>query len=331
MFFTLILFVYSNHKTSGIIKAQANIFVGDKLKARYRILLIILGAVISIEFVLLLKNLLAGKTVAVLSPAGSIASQQKDIMVFTVLVCSVVLIAVYTLTLFITWRYRDGNTKAKYRPNWSENKVLETIWWGIPIIIIIILGTLAWKSSHALDPYKPIESSNQPIRVQVIALNWKWLFLYPDQGIATVNYLQVPEKTPINFEITSDGPMNSFWIPQLGGQVYAMAGMETKLHLIADRQGSFSGLSANISGKGFSGMKFNTIATSHDDFNKWVADTKSNHQVLSEANFNQLVKPSENNPPFAYSAYDQTIYDNLIGKYMKHPSNDNSGAGHVPR
>lgn len=288
------------------------------MKTRYRLLLTVLGLIIAVEFVFLLAKLMAGRTVAVLSPAGSIAGQQKDIIIFTVVVCLVVLIPVYLLTFFISWRFRDGNTKAKYRPNWGDSKLLETIWWGIPIIIIIILGTLAFKTSHSLDPYKPISSDKTPIKVQVIALNWKWLFLYPDQGIASVNYLQVPENTPIEFYITSDGPMNSFWIPQLGGQVYAMAGMETKLHLIADRQGTYSGLSANISGKGFSGMKFNTVATSENDFNKWVADNKSSHDVLSAEDFAKLEKPSENNPPHVYSSYDKEIYANLIDKYMKH-------------
>ena len=165
--------------------------------------------------------------------------------------------------------------KAKHAPDWEHNYIAEYCWWGVPIVIIVILAVTTWKSSHDLNPFKPIESEKKPLAIQVVALHWKWLFIYPEQGIATVNFVQFPEKTPINFEITSDAPMNSFWIPQLGGQIYAMPAMRSKLHLIANEIGSFRGVSANISGKGFAGMTFTAKSSSEEDFDAWVQSGKT--------------------------------------------------------
>ena len=181
-------------------------------------------------------------------------------MIFAALLSLVVVIPVFAMTIYIVWRYRESNQKAKYSPDWDHNSKVETIWWLIPTLLIVVLSVVTWNSSHSLDPFKPIKSSVKPLRVQVIALQWKWLFIYPEQGVASTNILELPVDRPINFEVTADAPMNSFWIPQLGGQIYAMAGMSTQLHLMASEAGTYAGASANLSGKGFAKMKFDTKA-----------------------------------------------------------------------
>ena len=175
---------------------------------------------------------------------------------------------------------------------------------------------ITWDSSHALDPYRPLSSNVKPLTIQVVALDWKWLFIYPKQDIATVNYVQFPANTPITFDVTSDAPMNSFWIPQLGGQIYAMPGMATELHLEASQNGSFDGSSANISGKGFSGMTFTAKATSSADFNAWVKTVQQAPQNLDAAAYVALAKPSENVPRAYYANADLTLYNQIIMQYM---------------
>ena len=281
----------------------------------YRVVLTILGLGIVIELALLFRVLMTGKTISLLQPAGHIAEQQRDLIVFAAGLSLLVILPVFGLLFFILWRYRDGNVRAKYSPNWDSNRTLETIWWGIPMAIILVLAIVTWNTSHSLDPYRPI-SDKRPLTVQVIALQWKWLFIYPEQNIATVNYLQVPEDTPIEFRITSDAPMNSFWIPQLGGQVYAMPGMETKLHLMADGPGVYDGLSSNISGEGFSGMKFTVHSVSNQEFNSWVQTVWKSPDSLSQDTYNELVKPSKNDPVTLFASRDQTLYGTVLGKYM---------------
>lgn len=178
------------------------------------------------------------------------------------------------------------------------------------------MGILVWKSSHELDPFKPLESNRKPVRVQVVALQWKWLFIYPEQNIATVNFLQFPEQTPINFEITADAPMNSFWIPELGGQIYAMPGMKTKLHLIANEEGNFRGSSANLSGRGFAGMTFIAKASSQLEFEDWVESIRESSNFLNLREYNRLAEPSENNPVASYVLQKKDLYDWIVKKYM---------------
>lgn len=299
------------------------------MKARYRLLLIGLGAVIIAEFVFLMKNLMAGHTISILSPAGTVAAQQRSLIAFAAMLGLLVIIPVFILLFFILWRFRDGNVKAKYRPNWDGDRRLETIWWGIPCAIILVLAVVTWRSSHSLDPSRPLVSDRKPMTIQVVALNWKWLFIYPEQNIATVNYVQFPEDTPINFEITSDGPMNSFWIPQLGGQIYAMAGMQTKLQLMADNPGRYAGSSANISGTGFAGMKFTAVSSTNADFSKWVESVWDSPNNLTMDEFNKLSQPSQNNPVALYGARDPNVYDTVINKYMGHSSGSTKEVTHV--
>lgn len=256
-----------------------------------------------------------GHTIAVLSPEGMIASKERSLIFFATALSLVVVIPVFILLFSFVWKYREDNTSASYTPDWSHNSALELVWWAIPLVLIIILSVVTWQSSHQLDPYRTISSTTPPMTIQVVALQWKWLFIYPDQNIATVNYFRIPENTPINFEITSDAPMNSFWLPQLGGQVYAMSGMITHLHLVADKTGMYHGSSANISGSGFASMKFVAQSSSNDDFNAWVSSVKQAPNALTFNVYNSLVKPSTT-PVTNYSSTAIDLYDTIVMKYM---------------
>jgi cytochrome o ubiquinol oxidase subunit 2 len=268
---------------------------------------------------------LENTNIAVLSPRGPIAYKERKLIFIALLLSLLVVIPVFGLTALFAWRYREGNTKAKYSPELDGNKFAETLWWLIPTGIIAVLGIIAWNSSHQLDPYKPISSSVAPLDIQVVSLDWKWLFIYPQQDIATVNFLQFPKGTPLNFQITSDSVMNSFWIPQLGGQIYAMPGMSTQLHLMATQYGDFNGSSANISGQGFAGMTFIAKSTSQTQFNSWIAGIRDSSGVLNVGQYSKLLKPSEYNPPSYYSSADPELYNDIINKYLT-PGDEMTGA-----
>jgi cytochrome o ubiquinol oxidase subunit 2 len=189
------------------------------------------------------------------------------------------------------------------------------------VVIIVILAVITWRSSHELNPFRPLRADKPAITIQAIALDWKWLFIYPEHGIATVNFIQFPVKTPINFEITSDAPMNSFWIPALGGQIYAMPAMRSKLHLIADEIGDYRGASANISGKGFAGMKFTAKATHEEEFEKWAETVRQSPIHLDLNQYNELLVPSEYNPISYYSLLEPNLFEQVLMKYMAPPNN----------
>lgn len=259
---------------------------------------------------------IAGVDVPVLQPKGYIGKKELELIIASVLLMLVVVVPVFILTFLFAVKYRDGNKNAKYLPDWEHSYLAESIWWGIPVIIIVILAFITWFTTHELSPYKPIENGKKPITIQAVALEWKWLFIYPEEGIATVNYIQFPEKTPINFQITADAPMNSFWIPQLGGQIYAMPSMKTKLHLIADEQGVFRGVSSNFSGKGFAGMNFEAEAVSDDTFRSWVRKVKNARRSLSQAEYNRLAKPSSYNSVELFSTADPHMFDAIVEQYQ---------------
>lgn len=271
---------------------------------------------------------LRGVNIEVLNPKGVIGHKERGLMIFTLILGLAVIIPVFILTIFIANRYRETNVKtkakAKYSPDWDKNYLAETIWWGIPIAIIVVLSVVTWISSHNLDPYKPLDSDKKQLTIQVVSLDWKWLFIYPEQNIATVNYAQFPVNTPIEFDITSDTVMNSFWIPQLGGQIYSMPGMSTKLHLNATSLGDYNGSSANISGQGFAGMKFIAKASSQTDFEAWVKTTKQSKNQLTSASYDKLAKPSKYVKPTYYSGVKKGLYDGIIIKYMMPEQTENS-------
>jgi cytochrome o ubiquinol oxidase subunit II len=260
---------------------------------------------------------LRGVSIPVLQPRGDVAAKERQLMIFALLLSVIIIVPVFALTFMIVWRYRVSNKKqATYRPNVDGGRVLEATWWLIPSVLILILSVLTWRSSHELDPYQPLRSGVKPLTVQVVALDWKWLFIYPEQRVASVNLVQFPAGTPVNFQITSDAPMNSFWIPQLGGQVYAMSGMQTQLHLMANKNGDYRGSSANISGKGFAGMNFTARASSQADFNTWVTAAQHSPHILDQSSYETLAKPSQANPRTTYALADKTLYNDIIMKYM---------------
>jgi cytochrome o ubiquinol oxidase subunit II len=276
-----------------------------------------LGAVLGVALLGVIVHFLLNSNIPVLQPAGQIGEKEKHLLVITTLLCLIVVIPVFAMTIYIAWKYREGNKSVKYQPSWDHSWKIESVWWGIPILIISILAIITWRSSHELDPFKPLASANKAIPVQVVALPWKWLFIYPQQNISTVNYLAMPLNTPIDFQITADAPMNSFWIPQLGGQVYAMSGMSTQLHLIADKPGLYMGHSANISGRGFSGMNFQTHVWDRNQFDSWIGTVKKSSSKLTYDRYAQLSQDSENNPPAYYSATADNLYADVIMKYME--------------
>jgi cytochrome o ubiquinol oxidase subunit 2 len=256
--------------------------------------------------------------IAVLFPKGIIALEERNLLFIIQLLMLLVIIPVYILTFIFSWIYRADNSKVKYDPDLVDNRLAEYIWWGIPCVMVLIVAILTGVKTHQLDPFKSIESKNKEMTIQVVALQWKWLFIYPEEEIASVNFVQFPKDTPIRFEITADAPMNSFWIPHLGGQIYAMPKMKTILNLIANEVGDFRGSSANISGKGFAGMTFITRASSEEDYHQWVKSAKQAPNALSLKNYNQLAAPSQNNPIEIFQLEDKSLFDQIINKHI-HP------------
>jgi cytochrome o ubiquinol oxidase subunit 2 len=297
-----------------------------------RVLGLALPLIAIATLVAVLVYLTKGQNMGILSPSGEIANKQRDLIYVASGLMMLVLVPVYFLTFKIALQYHEDNQdKNEYKPDWDNNRLLESIWWGIPMIIIGILVAITWQSTHALDPFKPLESTAQPVKVQVIAMEWKWLFIYPDYDIASVNSLNIPADRPINFTITSDAPMNSFWIPQLGGQIYAMAGMSTKLHLNAHEPGNYRGVSANISGEGFADMHFMTHATSENEFDAWIASTKDSTKQLDQKEYDRLNKPGTIDSPIFYKDVSPGLYDKVIMKYMMPMTNNHSGDEKKPK
>jgi cytochrome o ubiquinol oxidase subunit II len=251
----------------------------------------------------------------VLDPKGSIGAAEKSLIGTATYTMLIVVIPVIVMTLWFAWRYRASNSRATYAPKWAHSTAIEVVIWTVPSIIILCLGILTWRTTHELDPYRPIESSVKPINVEVVALDWKWLFIYPDLGIASVNQVAFPVGTPVNFRITSDSVMNSFFIPRLGSQIYAMAGMQTRLHLVADEAGDYAGVSANFSGRGFSDMKFRALATSPEQFDAWVQKVKASSERLDMNEYNSVSHPSEKNPVRYFATVDPKLFNNIIAKY----------------
>jgi cytochrome o ubiquinol oxidase subunit 2 len=260
--------------------------------------------------------LLQNYTFQVFDPKGLIATEERGLIIHAVLLMLIVVVPVFILAFSIAWHYRAGNTKATYTPDWENSPMEELIWWAIPLEIVLVLGALTWSSTHQLDPSKPLAVSGTPLVVEVVALDWKWLFIYPSLGIASVNQVYFPVNRPVTFEITADAPMNSFWIPQLGGQIYAMTGMVTQLHLAAGQIGTYNGSSANYSGAGFADMKFAANAVSESDFTNWVEEVKQSNQSLDLAAYNQLSEPSTTTPQ-VYANVPDTLYNSIVGKFMR--------------
>jgi len=251
--------------------------------------------------------------IAVLAPKGYIAREERNLLLILQAIMLLIVIPVFIFTFIFSWKYSHQNKKAKYDPDLVDNRTAEYFWWGIPTVLTIAVAILTYVKTDQLDPYKPIPSDKKSMTIQVVALQWKWLFIYPEEQIASVNFLQIPAGIPIRFEITADAPMNSFWIPHLGGQIYAMPGMKTNLHLIADEAGDFRGSSANLSGEGFAGMHFITRASTEEEFQNWIANAKQSAKTFQ---YKELAKPSMNNPVEIYQP-EEGLFDQIVMKYMK--------------
>ncbi|MFF2094179.1 ubiquinol oxidase subunit II [Paenibacillus sp. NPDC058174] len=280
---------------------------------------------LTFALIMLMAVLLTGcsEQMIVLDPKGPIGESQKDLIYLSVILCAIVLVPVLLLTAFIIWRYRDRkDSKAAYQPNWEHSTKLETIWWGIPIIIIAILGVITVKYTYELEPSKPLVSDKAPLVIEATSLDWKWLFTYPEEGISTVNYIQIPQDRPIQFKVTADQAMNSFWIPQLGGQIYAMSGMAMTLHLQADEPGLYYGSGANFTGELFAKMTFDVKATSDEEYDAWVKEVKSNYPALTEDGFKKLTEKGASNQQF-FSSFPEGLFDRVVKQYI-----GKGGTGH---
>lgn len=270
---------------------------------------------------------LAGCDTVVLNPSGDIAAQQAHLVVVSTLLMLLIIVPVMFLICLFAWRYRKSNTAAEYKPDWDHSTKLELLIWGAPLLIIIVLGLITWIYTHLLDPYRPLSRLDEhrpiaagvkPLEVQVVSMDWKWMFIYPEQGIATVNELVTPIDVPVRFHMTSTSVMNAFYIPALAGMVYTMPGMETQLNAVMNKVGVYDGFSANYSGAGFSDMKFKYHGVSQADFDAWVAKTKAggagDNGALTRAQFVELDKPTIKHPIMHFANVDKGLYDLILNR-----------------
>ncbi|MEM7004477.1 MAG: ubiquinol oxidase subunit II [Pseudomonadota bacterium] len=271
--------------------------------------------------VVALTAALSGCELVVLDPAGDVATQQGQLIVYSTVLMLIVIVPVMALTIFFALHYRASNKKARYEPEWDHSISLEIVVWSVPLAIISCLAGLTWVATHRLDPYEPlrrisadvaVDPEVEPLQIQVVALDWKWLFIYPEQGIATVNEVAAVVDRPIEFQLTSDTVMNSFYVPALSGMIYAMAGMQTELNAVINEPGTYRGFSANYSGAGFSQMRFDFKGLNPDDFDGWVKDVKESQAYLSENEFVELARPSVGNAVEYYTAFEPNLWDKIV-------------------
>ncbi len=256
----------------------------------------------------------------VLDPAGPVGAAQRLILIDSLAIMLAIVIPVIIMIAGFAFWFRASNTRAFYWPEWEFSGHLELIIWSIPALIIVVVGGVAWFGSRDLDPFKPLPGKGKPVEIQVVALDWKWLFIYPEEGVASVNGPAVPVGVPVHFTITSSGVMNSFFVPRLGSQIYAMAGMATQLWLQADQSGTFNGLSSNFSGQGFSDMRFDLKALPADDYAKWIAGAKASGADLDRARYAELVKPSINVSPSVYRSVEPRLFELIVNGSAPQPS-----------
>ena len=250
-----------------------------------------------------------------LDPSGSVGTSERDVMFISVLVMLIVVLPVIFMTIYFAYKFRAANQDSIYEPRWENSHIIEAVIWVIPFAIIIVLGYITWVSTHELDPYKPLVSDKKPITVEAISLDWKWLFIYPEYNVASVSEMAFPVNTPVNFRLTSDTVMTSIMIPKLGTQIFAMAGMRSKLHLMAHEKGTYFGKNYQYSGDGFSHMTFDAIATSEKGFQQWLQKAKAARNPLDDANYKKLAKPSVNPPVKYYSSVKPNLFFDIIKKY----------------
>lgn len=284
-----------------------------KTSKNHPILLVLLW-MLGIGF--LFGMLLYGTDIALLNPKGYIADEQFKLMVFSAIVLFAIAGPTLFFLYFFAWKYRETNKKATYEPNRQHSKAFVFGMWAVPIVVMLVLASVMWVSTHKYEPQKHIAVNKKPITVQVVAMRWKWVFIYPEQDIATVNYVQAPVGTPVEFELTADEtPMSSFWIPHWGGQLYAMTGHANKLNLMPDTKGDYVGSSAEINGEGFAGMKFKARASTQKEFDNWVHSVKASSKILDVTEYKRLLEPSESNPAAFYSSAETDLYATVLMKY----------------
>jgi cytochrome o ubiquinol oxidase subunit II len=260
-------------------------------------------------------SLLASCGEGVLDPRGPVGQAERVILYDATAIMLAVVVPVIILTLAFAWWFRAGNRRAAYLPDWEYSGRIELIVWAIPALVILFLGGIAWIGSHELDPPKPLQSATgsraSPLEIEVVSLDWQWLFIYPREHIATVNHLVVPAGVPVHFRLTSTSVMNSFFIPQLGSQIYTMAGMTTQLNLQADEAGIYPGISAQFSGPGFSDMRFRLVADSTESFASWVAGVGKGGGVLDSATFSELARPTTGGRELTYGSVTDDPFDRV--------------------
>ena len=263
----------------------------------------------------------------ILDPRGPIASAQRELLINTTEIMLVVVVPVILMTLGFAWWYRSSNARATRDDELAYEGRIDFVVWAIPTLVVILLGAVAWIGAHKLDPRAPIVADPKPLQIDVVSLDWKWLFIYPDQGIAAVNQLVVPAGTPVSFRLTSATVMNSFLVQQLGSQIYTMPGMTTHLNLMADKPGEFPGISANFSGNGFAWMRFIVRATPAAEFDSWVEQARGSGSALDAASYAELAKPSQGVPPMTYRAVDPKLFERIVNQTALGPDKQSaSGA-----
>jgi cytochrome o ubiquinol oxidase subunit II len=261
--------------------------------------------------------LLGGCTEGVLDPKGPIAAAERQILFNSLGIMLAIVIPTIVATLAVAAWYRASNKRARYLPEFEYSERLEVLVWAIPAMTVLLVGGVAWVGAHDLDPRGPLVSTAKPVRVQVVSLDWKWLFIYPDEGVATVNQLTIPVGTPVSFDLTSSGVMNSFFVPQLGSQIYTMAGMVTRVYLQADHPGTYRGLSAQFSGDGFADMRFSVDAVPAEDFARWVDGARNAGPALDAQTYADLAKPSKAVVPFTYRAVAPDFFNDIVSTVMQ--------------
>jgi cytochrome o ubiquinol oxidase subunit II len=271
---------------------------------------------------LALTALLAGCDMVVMDPSGDVAARQRDLLVISTLLMLLIIVPVMALTVWFAFKYRHNNKQARYEPDWHHSMRLELVIWSAPLLIIICLGAITWLGTHLLDPFRkldrldqqrPLTTETRELVVNVVALDWKWLFIYPQQGIATVNEFVVPVDQPVSLRITASSVMNAFYVPELAGMIYAMPGMQTQLHAIMNKELTSEGFSANYSGHGFSGMRFAVRSVSRAEFEKWAASAKQGTESLSRERYLELAKPSMREPVRRFAQVQDRLFDYVLG------------------
>ncbi|HUX26298.1 MAG TPA: ubiquinol oxidase subunit II [Burkholderiales bacterium] len=267
--------------------------------------------------------MLGGCNMVLLHPAGAVAMRQSNMMIASVVLMLLIIVPVLIAIAVVAWRYRAAAKSAAYDPEWEHSTKLELVVWAAPLLIVIALGAMTWIGTHQLDPYRPVSSADyrnavsenaKPLRVDVVSLDWKWLFFYPDYGIATVNQMAAPVNVPIEFRLTSTTMMNSFFVPALVGQIYTMPGMQTQLHAVINKPGDYKGFSANYSGSGFTDMRFRFLGMSDADFKQWVAQIKAGGGDLDRAAYEELAQPSRAEPVHRYASYEHDLYTRILNR-----------------